>query len=270
MNGPAKVDSPVDGGGGGGGAISRADAEAAARATPWYAFSRWTTLMLLRLFYRIHREGSHHIPGVGPVLLVANHQSFLDPPAIATLCMHRATHFVARIGLFQNKFFSWLITSYNSIPIRENTGDIAAMKEAIRRLDRGAAVLIFPEGSRTDDGRMTEFKRGVSILLKRASCPVVPIAIEGAFEAWPRERKWPRLFGTRFALRAAPPIDHDVLLAQGVDAALRRLETIIDAMRLELRAELRARTAGRFPPPGPADMPSYSSPASPPASDRST
>lgn len=234
----------------------------AARATHWFAFSRWMCLVFLRVFYRLRREGSHLIPSDGPVLLVANHQSFLDPPIVGTLCMHRAIHFVARIGLFQNKFFSWLITSYNSIPIRENTGDIAAMKEAIRRLERGAAVLIFPEGSRTEDGRMTEFKRGVSILLKRASCPVVPIAIEGAFEAWPRGQKRPLLFGARIATRAAEPIPHDELLADGVENALRRLEAVIDAMRLELRAELRAHSQGEFPPQGAADVPSYSAPGS--------
>lgn len=249
------MSAPAEGPTGGG---ERRGGDDAARATLWFALSRFVSLQFLRLFFRYRRHGAHHIPATGAVLLVANHQSYLDPPLVGTLCMHRAVHFVARLGLFGNKFFSWLITSYNSIPIRENTGDIAAMKEAIRRLEMGAAVLIFPEGSRTEDGSMTEFKRGVSILLKRASCPVVPIAVEGAFEAWPRSRRWPRVLVTRVASKAAPPIPHDELLKDGTDAALRRLEGIIDAMRLELRAELRAESGGKYPPAGPGDRPSYS------------
>ncbi len=213
--------------------------------------------LLLRVLFRVRWAGRASVPATGPLLIIANHQSYLDPPLISTGITHRNIDFIARAGLFRNRFFGWLIGTLNSIPITEQGGDTAAMKDALRRLADGKAVLLFPEGSRSHDGTMASFKRGVAVLVKRAKCPVLPAAIEGAYDAWPRERAAPCLAGCRVAVRYGRPIPHDELMTDGPDAALRRLEREIDAMRLELRAELRERTGGRFPPPGPADRPAF-------------
>jgi 1-acyl-sn-glycerol-3-phosphate acyltransferase len=212
---------------------------------------------LERLIYRTRWEGRDRVPATGAVLIVANHQSFLDPPVIGGGIANRDIDFIARAGLFRFRAFGWLIAALNSVPISESGGDTAAMKEALRRLGMGRAVLIFPEGSRSPDGAMREFKRGIAVLVKRARCPVMPAAIEGAHDAWPRGRPYPRLLGCRLAVQYGEPIDHDELMADGSDQALRRLEREIDAMRLKLRAELRDRTGGRFPAPGPGDEPRF-------------
>lgn len=216
----------------------------------WY-----TTLALFTAIYRIRRYHTGRIPRTGPVLIAANHQSHLDPPLVSMCCPHRPTHFLARAGLFKNRAFGWLITALNSVPIKEESGDIAAIRQILARLDTGVPVILFPEGSRSPDGAQHEFKRGIALLLKRSKCPVVPVAVEGCFDAYPRHRALPRLWGQRVAVMVGQPIEPDDLLKDGPEAALRRLEREIDAMRLDLRAKLRAATHGRYPAPGPGDEP---------------
>ncbi len=116
-------------------------------------------------------------------------------------------------------------------------------------------MILFPEGSRSPTGLQQPFKRGVALLLKRARCPVVPVAVEGCREALPRGAVVPRFWRARIAAMVGHPIPPDELLKNGPDAALRRLASEIESLRLELRSRLRASTNGRFPPPGPPDLP---------------
>ncbi len=218
-----------------------------------YTIGRSISALLCTLLYRYRAYGSRRVPERGAVLLVANHQSYLDPPAIGVGVGHRHLDFVARLGLFGGWLLAWLLKQFNSLPIREQGGDTGAIKEILRRLEEGRAVLIFPEGTRTFDGAMTEFKRGIAVLVKRSGCPVVPIAIEGAFDAWPRQRKWPSLLGKRVAVAFGNPIPHEELMKDGADAALKRLATETQRLRIRLRRRLRKQTGGRFPPPGPGD-----------------
>jgi 1-acyl-sn-glycerol-3-phosphate acyltransferase len=220
-----------------------------------FAFCRNLCRAFLTGFYRTRSTGKHHVAQHGSLLIIANHQSFLDPPLVGSYLGPRHTDFIARGGLFSFKPLGMLIARLNSIPVGEGASETAAIKEALRRLKLGRAVILFPEGSRSPDGALRPFKRGIALLVKKAGCPVVPAAIEGVHDAWPRGNARPFLLGKRVAVKYAEPIPHAELMADGPDAALRRLETQIDAMRLELRAELRAHTRGRYPPAGPADAP---------------
>ena len=217
--------------------------------------------LFFRTFYRPIIYGVEHIPLDGPALIAGNHQSFLDPPLVGNACNTRRCCFVARAGLFRVPLFGTLLRSIDCIEVPEkaDANDTAAMRASIKivlaALDSGRTTLIFPESSRSPDGTIQPFDKGVTMLAKRARCPVVPVAVEGPFDAWPRSRKRPRLFGQRVAVRFAPAISHEEFLADGADAALDRLARTIDAMRIELRAELRERTHGRLPAPGPADEP---------------
>ena len=211
--------------------------------------------LLTRVFYRAKAIDTHLVPQTGPVLLAANHQSFLDPPLIGIRVRHRHLNFIARAGLFRFKPFGAIIGALNALPINDEGGDLGAMKETIARLQQGRAILIFPEGSRCDDGAVDAFKRGVALLVKKARCPVVPVAIEGAFDAWPNSRALPRLFGCRVYVKFGPPIAYDDLMADGADAALETLRVRIDAMRRELRDQMRTETGGRFPARGRGDEP---------------
>lgn len=205
----------------------------------FYWFCWWIAWTVMTSIYRLRSYHRERVPRTGAVLIAANHQSHLDPPAVSLSCPHRPTHFLARSGLFRGRFFGWLISALNSIPIKEDASDLAAIRAVIQRLEAGAAVLIFPEGSRSPDGELREFKRGVALLMKRAGCPVVPAAVEGAFEAFPRHRSFPRLFGCRIAVMFGQPIPADELLKNGPDAALDRLRQEIESMRRVLKARAR-------------------------------
>lgn len=201
------------------------------------ACSFLTTLVLL-VCYRMRAFGLENVPDRGPMLIVANHQSFLDPPLIgAPITARRHLDFIARVGLFSGRAFGGLLRGLNAIPIRQDESDMVAIKETLRRLEMGRAVVVFAEGSRTPDGSVHQFKRGLAVLVRRARCPVVPAAVEGPFDAWPRHRAVPRPWG-RVAVAFGPPIDHAALMASGPDAALERLREEIIIMRSRLREHL--------------------------------
>lgn len=218
-----------------------------------YWVCRPLVFILFTVIYRMRVTGARRLPP-GAVILVANHQSHLDPPLIG-LAADRPLEYLARSGLFKNRGFAWLITGLGARPLDETGMDATGIRTALDRLAAGRALLVFPEGARSPDGAMRSFKRGTALLVRRAEAPVTPVAVEGAFDAWPRNRRWPRLFGARVAVRFGDPIDPAALMADGPDAALRLLESRIDAMRRELRAHLRSMSRGSYPAPGPADEP---------------
>ncbi|HVZ94657.1 MAG TPA: lysophospholipid acyltransferase family protein [Phycisphaerales bacterium] len=212
----------------------------------------------LTVCYGLRRYGLEHLPRTGPVLIVSNHQSYLDPPIVCMCSPRRQTNFIAKFGLFEKPLFAKYISTLNSIPIRDDgEADLGAMREALARLSRGEVVLLFPEGTRSPDGAMQPFLRGATVLVKRAKCPIVPAALEGAYDAWPRGSRPLSPWGKRVAVMLGPPIAHDELMKDGPDAALTRLSRQIDAMRLELREKLRKATNGRYPPRGVADGGSF-------------
>lgn len=198
-------------------------------------------LLALTALYRMRSFDEERVPGRGGVVLVANHQSHLDPPAIGCLLRRRHIVPIARMGLFKNPVLGWLITRLNSISINEKEGDAVAIRRAVRELHAGRCVLIFPEGSRTPDGTVREFKRGTWLLLSRARCAVVPVAIEGAYEAWPRHARFPRVWGQRISVKFGEAIEFEELVALGADGGLARLRDEV----IGLREALRRKAAGR-------------------------
>jgi len=164
----------------------------------WYRFLQFWAQLLFVLLFGIRVFWRDRVPRKGGVLLVANHQSFLDP-VIAAVGLPRRVSYLARSDLFHGKIFTWLISSLGALPMRRGTADTAAVKGAIRMLRAGQAVLVFPEGTRTPDGSVGTFHSGMCMMAARANVPIVPVAIDGAFETWPRGRKLFRLGCIRVA-----------------------------------------------------------------------
>jgi 1-acyl-sn-glycerol-3-phosphate acyltransferase len=148
--------------------------------------------LLGRIFFRlrvIHRE---RMINHGPVILASNHQSFLDPP-LAGSVSDRAVYFLARRTLLDGLFLGWLLPKLNVIPVDSEGGkDRTALKALIRILRAGEGTLVFPEGQRTEDGRLQPALPGLGLVIAKTMAPVVPMRIFGAYEAWPMHEKWPR------------------------------------------------------------------------------
>ena len=154
----------------------------------WFWLARWICRVFCLLFFHIRTYGRDNIPKKGPFIIVSNHQSYLDPIFCAGL-IKRHSHFVARDTLFNNWFFGPLITSVNAIPVKLGEPDISAMRKVLEKLKKGDGVTLFPEGTRTHDGKITPFKPGLGLLSRRGNAPIVPALIDGAFECWPRHKK---------------------------------------------------------------------------------
>ena len=146
-----------------------------------YHFSR----LIGRLFFRfrvVHRE---RMIQSGPVILAMNHQSYLDPPLAGTTC-DRAIHFLARRTLLDVPLLGWFLPKLNVIPVNQEGVDRSAIKALIRVLKAGNGVLLFPEGSRTLDGKLQPAEPGLGLVIAKTLAPVVPMRIFGAHEAMPR------------------------------------------------------------------------------------
>ncbi len=143
------------------------------------------------LFFRLRCHGREKVPREGAVLICSNHQSYLDPVLVG-VCFNEGLNFMARKTLFRSPLFGWIIAYLDAIPVNRDGMSLEGIKETLRRLKRGERVVIFPEGTRSPDGRLGEVKPGVCALARRGKAALLPMGLDGAFDAWPRSAKLPR------------------------------------------------------------------------------
>jgi 1-acyl-sn-glycerol-3-phosphate acyltransferase len=154
----------------------------------WYWYTRWICKFFCILFFRVRSYGRDNVPKKGAFILVSNHQSYLDP----IFCigpLKRPSSCLARDSLFTNWFFGLLIASMNAIPVKLGEADMSAMRKALGKLKKGEGICLFPEGTRTYDGKIAPLKPGLGLLCRRGDAVIVPVVIDGAFECWPRHKK---------------------------------------------------------------------------------
>lgn len=171
------------------------------------------------LLFDLKVFGIHRIPQQGGVLVVSNHQSYLDPVLVAVRS-RRPLSYMAKSELFRFKPFVWLIRSLGAFPVRQGAGDVRAMKEAIERLQGGDALVIFPEGSRSYDGRLLPIEPGIALVVRKAKVPVVPVVLDGAYLAWPKGRRMFRAAPVRVCY--GPPMDLSKLDRQQIIETIER------------------------------------------------
>jgi 1-acyl-sn-glycerol-3-phosphate acyltransferase len=165
----------------------------------------------LNLFFRIidgaRFYGGNNLPESGAVVLICNHQSHFDPPLLA-IGLRRPLNFLARKSLFKFKPFAWLIDMLDAIPLDIDGIGFAGIKESLKRLRGGEIILVFPEGGRTWDGKIAPFLQGSLVLAQRTKSMILPSAISGCYEAFPRTQKFPAFWG-RFRVVFGKPIPYE-------------------------------------------------------------
>jgi 1-acyl-sn-glycerol-3-phosphate acyltransferase len=167
-----------------------------------YAILKPLAVGLMRLLFRLEAHGTEHVPRHGPVLIVANHASFLDPPLVGGAAP-RPLSFMAKAELFRIPLFGGLIRRLNARPVRREGADAGALRAALRILQEGGMLLMFPEGTRGPEGALRPAKPGAAMLALLSGAPVVPVLIRGSGRAWPRGRRLPR--PVKVVVRFGPP-----------------------------------------------------------------
>jgi len=157
----------------------------------WWRLSQALSRAGANALWKFRAFGLENIPRTGGVLLAANHQSYLDPVLVA-MVLPREMHFMARRTLFRNPAFRAIIAGYNAFAIERDTADVKGVNSAIARLEAGNILLVFPEGTRTGNGSIGPMKP-VGVIAERAAVPIVPVLIQGAYEAWPKGQAIPHL-----------------------------------------------------------------------------
>ena len=177
-------------------------------------FLYWATWVIVRLvatlLFRLRVAGQQHIPRTGGVLIASNHASYLDIPILGCGLPRRAS-FMGRLDLFSGPV-GWLMRYLGWIPIRRERVDRGGFEVAISRVKAGEAVVIYPEGSRTEDGRLQPAKPGVGMIVAATGCPVIPAYLEGTYDVLPPGAKWIRLRPIRVTY--GEPVDFSALLKE--------------------------------------------------------
>ncbi|MFQ5988948.1 MAG: AMP-binding protein [Candidatus Methylomirabilales bacterium] len=175
---------------------------------------------LLRLIFgllcRLRVQGLSHMPERGPYLITPNHASYVDGFSIGAALPLRLVHKLNFLGFqqfFQNPITAMFGKAYRVIQVDSDAYLFQALQAAAYVLRRGEFLVVFPEGSRTIDGEIKPFKKGVAILAKELNLPILPLRILGSFEIWPRGKRFPRLHPLTIIF--GPPVSVEELLREG-------------------------------------------------------
>lgn len=201
-----------------------ADQTDAPKTTLLYKFCRMACRVLMSTFFDLKVYGAEHVPATGGVLLLSNHQSYLDPILVGVR-IGRPLSFLAKSELFKPWGFRWLIRSLNAFPVRQGAGDVGAVRETIARLKDGHVMTVFPEGTRCDDGKLQPLQYGFALIVRKVDVPIIPVAIDGSFQAWPNTKLFPR--PAKIRVKFGPPLSVTGLKAaeivERVDHAIHKL-----------------------------------------------
>jgi 1-acyl-sn-glycerol-3-phosphate acyltransferase len=215
----------------------------------------WLTKLVLwpylRLGFRVRTEGLEHVPARGAAILASNHVSFCDS-LFLPLVLRRRLVYVAKAEYFDNWKTAWFFRACGHIPIQRGGGAKwrRALESAAAVLEEGQLLGIYPEGTRSKDGRLHRGHTGLAMVALRTGAPVVPVGITGTREAQPIGARIPRPFHT-VTIRVGPPLDFSAYRHRAGER--RVLRYVTDAVMAEIQRLSGQEYAGHYAATGPPD-----------------
>jgi 1-acyl-sn-glycerol-3-phosphate acyltransferase len=199
----------------------------------------WLGWMLFRAAFRgyfrwrvLHPE---RVPQTGPVILAANHSSYMDPPLIGA-ALPRSINYLARESLFRFPVFGSLLRYWNAVPVDREGGGAAGLKAILDRLLKGGGIILFPEGTRSYDGNLRPARSGVGLTVIKSRAPVVPVRVFGTYEAYGRQHRIPR--PRQVTVKFGRPMYFEALRAEAEHCSRDRLKEIYHVVTEELMGEI--------------------------------
>ena len=194
----------------------------------------WSCFRLMyATYFRWRVFNPERVPLTGAVILASNHASFLDPPLVGS-GLNRAINYLARESLFRFPGIGALLRSWNAVPVDRDGGGAAGLKAILDRLLAGGGIILFPEGTRTRDGKLQPARSGIGLIVIKSQAPVVPVRTFGTFEAYGRNHKFPR--PRRVAVKYGEPLHFEELRAEAKNCPKPRLKEIYQQIADEIMA----------------------------------
>lgn len=190
---------------------------------------------LFTTYFPTRYRHSQRVPRRGPVILASNHASFLDPPLIGA-GFNRMVNYLARDTLFDVPILASLLRSWKVVPVDRDGGGGAGLKAILDRLLQGGVILLFPEGTRTNDGQLRPAKSGVGLTVIKSDALVVPVRVFGTFGAYGRHLKFPR--PRRLTVVYGKPLDFAAQRAEAKSCPKPRLKEIYQQVAEEIMAAI--------------------------------
>jgi 1-acyl-sn-glycerol-3-phosphate acyltransferase len=175
------------------------------------------------------------VPVSGPVILAANHMSYLDPPLVGC-ALPRDINYLARESLFRYPVMGAVLRSWNSVPVDRDGGGAAGLRAILDRLLAGGGIILFPEGTRSPDGKLQPARSGIGLTVIKSAAPVVPVRVFGTYEAYGRHITIPR--PRSVTVKYGEPMDFDALRAEAKTCSKVRLKEIYQQVADEIMAAI--------------------------------
>ena len=188
----------------------------------WMGWLAFRTLYKFYFGWRVYNP--ERVPLEGPVILASNHASFLDPPLVGA-GLKRGINYLARENLFRFPALGWVLHRWQAVPVDREGGGAKGLKAILDRLLAGGAIILFPEGTRTRDGRLQPARSGIGLTVIKSNAPVVPVRVFGTFEAFNRYMRVPRP-GRKVIVKYGRPMVFEKLRAEARSCSKQRLKEI--------------------------------------------
>jgi 1-acyl-sn-glycerol-3-phosphate acyltransferase len=190
---------------------------------------------MFAIYFRWRVFNPERVPLQGGVILASNHASFLDPPLVGS-GLKRDINYLARESLFRFPGIGALLRSWNSVPVDRDGGGAKGLKIILERLLAGNGIILFPEGTRTPDGKLQSARSGIGLTVIKSAAPIVPVRVFGTFEAYGKNHKIPRPY--RVAVKYGEPLHFEKLRAEAKNCDKARLKQIYQEIADEIMAAI--------------------------------